>query len=49
MERKHEVPREVQLHGLRLATDPARAYGREDIEKNNHKIIENEQEDEPRD
>ena len=49
MERKHDVPREVQLHGLRLATDPARAYGREDIDTNNHKIIDNEQEDEPRD
>ena len=49
MERKPKVPREVQLHGLRLATDPARAYGREDIAKNNDKIIENEQKDEPRD
>ena len=49
MERKHEVPREVQLHGLRLATDPARAYGHGEIAKNNDKIIENEQEDEPRD
>ena len=48
MERKHEVPREVQLHGLRLATDPSRAYGREDIDTNNDKIIENEK-DEPRD
>ena len=48
MEQKPKVPREVQLHGLRLATDPARAYGREDIAKNNDKIIENEK-DEPRD